>query len=239
MHRGPFLIASLVSAGPVLLAMHLAVDPGPFGAVAAALLAAGAVIHGLISTTGLLLSRGRWSRRFAVVFVAAQLVLAAVLDPGPWLIGSVVFDLAALGGLAGPWLTEWVRQRPAAEGPGPRALLLLLGTVALVPAAAIAAPSQAGWQHLLVAGVGGLLALAYSRAGVAALWLLRVGLAFVALPAILSSPQGGAVYLAAHVGALVALAWSRESALAAAPLLDTVYGPRAARRRTARERERS
>jgi hypothetical protein len=237
--RAPFVIASFLVIGPVLLAVHLGLDPDPLSSGSAALLAGGLLAYGVILATGLLLARGRWTTRAAAAFVGSQLALGVIVDTGPWMIVAMLVDLAAAIGLTGPWLAGWVRQRPAAVGPGPRVVGLLLGTVGLVPAVALAAPAGLRWQHLVLAGGGLAGVAAYSRSSIAALWTLRLGLIPLALPAILASPTWGGLYLSAHVVMLSVFAWSKEAALAATPLLDKAYGPRAARARTRRERDRA
>ena len=237
MQRSPFVIASLLVVGPALLAVHLAIDPGPFARSSAGLLATGLLIYGVILATGLLLSRGRWTTRVAIGFAGAQLALGVIVDLGPWAITAILVDLGAIAGLTGPWLSGWIRRGPAADGPGPRVVALLLGAIALTPAVAVANPSGLGWEHLVLAVGGSALALAYSRSLVAALWLFRLALVPLALPAVVASPIWSSIYLMAHVGSLTVLAWTKQAALAATPLLDRIYGPRRSRRQTERERE--
>lgn len=229
MQRAPFFITTAVVAGPIALAVHLALEPDPFAADAAAVAAAGLLLFAVVAAAGLLLSRGRWALRLSRGLVAAQFVLAGFLDLGPWAIAALGFGFAALAGLTGPWLRGWIRRRPAAGGPGPRPMFLLLGSLALVPGVAVASPSGLGWQHGALAGLGLVSAWGYSRTGMWGLWLLRLALAPLAVAAIVISPTPGALYLSLHVAALAGVAWTRDALLAIRPLLDRVYGPRSPR----------
>ncbi len=229
MQRAPFLVTTAVVAGPIALVTHLAVEPEPFAPDAAAVAAAGLLLFAVVAAAGLLLSRGRWALRLSLGLVAIQFVLGMFVDIGPWAVASFALGLAALAGLTGPWLRGWTRRRPAAGGPGPRPMFLLLGSLALVPGVAAASPSGLGWQHGVLAGLGLVAAWGYSRAGMWGLWLLRLALAPAAIAAIAISPALGAAYLAVHVTALAGVAWTREALLAICPLLDRVYGPRSAR----------
>lgn len=239
MQRSPFIIASFVVLGPVALSLHLALDPDPFSGGAASLLSAGILIYAVVLATGLLLSRGLWTTRVATWFLISQLALGTVVDLGPWAIVAIVAELAALAGLSGPWLSGWIRQRPSPDGPGTLVVALLLGTLGLLPGLALADPSGPEWEHLLLAGTAIVFAAGYARSMVAALWLLRLGLVPLAIPAIVASPTWGGIYLTLHVLVLGGLAWTKEAALAATPLIERVYGARASRPRTRREQERT
>jgi len=229
MQRAPFVISAAVVAGALALTVHLALEPEPFAADSATVLAVGILLFAVITTVGLLLSRGQWALRLGITLVAAQIALGLALDLGAWAFASLGLNAAALAGMTGPWLRGWLRRRPAATGPGTRPILLLLGALALVPGVAVASPEGLAWQHGLLAVTGLLGAYAYSRASALGLWLLRIALVPLAVAAAAASPAVGAAYLLAHVGATTVLAWSRESVRAITPLLDHVYGPRTAR----------
>jgi hypothetical protein len=224
----PHLIAALVFLSAAVWSLHLAVAPDPFAPSSAAVIAIGLVILALISLTGLLLVRARWAKYLATALVASTAILAIVLEPGPWYVAGLVLSALTIAGLAGPWLDGWVRRFPSADGPGPRAVLLVLLTLGLVPAVGIASPAGLEVPHGVLGGAGVLFAWAYTRTQVWSLWAMRLALPVLAVGAVLVSPWGGRVLLIALVGAVVALAWSNEAARAVQPLLDRLPGPRVA-----------
>lgn len=236
MERAPFVVTSTVAASSLAFAVHFAINPEPFGSDAAALLAASILLFALISATGLLLSRGRWALRLSLTLVAGQLALGLVIDLEAAAVTALGLSAVALGGLTGPWLGGWIRRRTAAGGPGPKPVILVLGVLALAPAIALVSPDGLEWQHLVLAAFAVTASWSYSRASLLGLWAIRVALAPIAATAIFVTAWPGAVYLAGHTGVLVVLAWSKDSMLAIRPLLDRLYGPRAARPQTSRER---
>ena len=174
MQRAPFVISAALTAAALTLVVHISVAPEPFSADSAVVLAAGLLMFVVITLVGLLLSRGRWARRLGFLVVAAELAIASSIDLGPWSIVSIALNGATLFGLSGPWLTGWIRGRPAAGGPSGKAVVLLLGTLALIPGLALFSPGGLDgeqWALLVVAAVGGW---GYSRASGLALWLLRL-----------------------------------------------------------------
>lgn len=229
MPRAPFLISAAVVAATVAMIAHLGVDQDALATSSAVLVSIGAFVFGLVSVGGLLLSRGRWSRHLAIWVLVAHLVLAAVTGLGPWAWVVIAASASGLFGLTGPWLQGWTRGRAAAMGPGTRPVLLLIGTLAVVPALGIADPAGIGWGQQIVAVLAATAAWAYSRASMLAAWSLRLlslpSLAFAAA----MSPVPGAFLLVTHGLALTYLAWSEESLRAAQPLLDRVYGARSPR----------
>jgi hypothetical protein len=229
MPRAPFVVSAVIVAGVLALAVQLAVDSEPFAPGPAALLAVGMAALALVAMVGLLLSRGRWSLWLAYTVSAAVLALATVVSAGRWLVAAVVLTLAGVTGLAGPWLRGWLRQRPAATGPGARPVLLLLGALALLPGASVASPSGLSGWHIALVVVAAASAWAYSAAFAAGLWTLRSAVPALSVAAAFASPPAGTAYLAAHGLALGYLAWSGESARPVYPLVDRLYGPRSPR----------
>jgi hypothetical protein len=224
----PHLIAALVFLSAAAWSLHLAVAPEPFAPSSAAAIAIGLAIFGLIALTGLLLARGRWARYLAMAVAAATAILAVALEPGPWYVIGLVLSGLTIIGLTGPWLDGWVRRFPSADGPGPRAVLLVFLTLSLVPAVGVASPAGLELSHGILGGLGVLLAWAYARAQVWSLWAMRLVLPVFAIGPVLVSPWGGRLLLIVLVGAVVALAWSGEAARAVQPLLDRLPGPRVA-----------
>lgn len=227
MGRAPHVIAATLFVAAGATAVHLAPGAGPFSQGSGFVLGIGFLIYGTIALAGLLLSRGRWSRRLALALAIACLLTSALTSP--WTVGAVVATAAstlAIFGLAGRWLDGWIRRRPSAEGPGPLVMALVLGLIGLVPLVAVAAPTEITTWHGILGAAGIFLAWSYSRAQVWALWAIRVGLPVIAIPAIVRSPAVGVVVLVTTVGTLTVLSWSRVALLAVQPLMDRLPGPR-------------
>ena len=74
--------------------------------------------------TALLLSRGRWTRNFAIGLLTAELAIALAADFDGWLVAALITTCLALAGLSGPWLKGWIRERPAAGAPGVEPILV-------------------------------------------------------------------------------------------------------------------
>ena len=226
MSRAPFVIAGSVVAASIGWTIHLASEPDPFAADAALTVALGLVVISVIDAAGLLLSRGRWSRWLGYAIAGGEGTLFVLTEGTATGVVAIAVTGVALVGLAGPWLDGWIRARQAAEGPGPRPLTVVFGLLALLPAVGVASPSGLSAWHGVLGGAAVLLVWSYSRALLWALWAVRLGLPFISIPAIVSSPWGGAVLLAAITFVTSAAAWARESLLAVNPLIDRLLGPR-------------
>lgn len=222
----PFVIGFLVLVAGLAGAISVLVTPSDIAADSAAAIAIGIVILTTIALSGLLVARGRWSRRLATGLVVAEIALVAVIGIGPWGWVALVAGLGALAGLLGRWLDGWVRMRPSATGPDPNAVVILLGLIALVPAVGIASPSGLAPVDGLLGAAGIALAWGYSKAHLWALWGIRLALPVIAVPAMLTSPLPGALLVGGLVGLIVGYAWTKPALIAVQPLMDRLPGPR-------------
>jgi hypothetical protein len=222
----PFLIAALVAATGFAWTIHLIVAPAPWAADAALAIAIGTLVLSIVAMTALLLGRGRWTRYFAAGLVLAELLIVVVADIEGWLIVAVALSGLTLIGLGGPWLQGWLRERPAAGAPGPRPLVLAIGSFAVVPLVGLAAPDGLQPAHGIAGALGILFSWGYSRGAAWALWGLRFAMPPVLLAAALAAPAGGMVLLLAAATALTVLAWSSEARLAVDPLRTELPAPR-------------
>lgn len=228
MQRAPHLIAAAIFLAAVAAAIHLAGGPGPFTPGSGVVLGIGFLLYGVISVAGLLVSRGRWARRFASGTTVA--IVAGAALTAPWSVASIAavgLGGAAFVGLTGRWLDGWIRRLPTPDGPGVRVMLLVLGLIGLVPLVALAAPRTISPGHGVLGAAGIFYGWAYSRAEVWAMWAIRTTLPLLAVPALVGSPAPGVVLLTIAVVGLTALAWTREARLAVEPLMDRLPGPRA------------
>lgn len=215
--RMPYAIAILVMAAGLTWSLHLVASPAPWTADSALAIAIGTLVLSIVALTGLLLGRGRWTRRFAVGLLIAEMGIALVADFDLWLIGALVLTGFALIGLFGPWLKGWVRERPAAASPGVEPILLAIGTFALVPVVGLAAPSGLRPAHGVLGAVGVLLAWGYMKGGMWALLGMRFALPILVAVAAIFSPAGGAVLLLACGAGLAYLSWTAPARLAVEP----------------------
>jgi hypothetical protein len=206
--------------------IDLGTDPGRFATESAMVLGIGLLLFAGIAAAGLIFTGGRWARRLGIVVAAASLILGGWREPSWWAAVAVLAAAVALAGLLGPWLKGWVRELPAADGPGAKPIFLVLGSLGLVPLVAITSPAGLDVSHGVLAAAGVFLAWGYSRANLWALWGLRVALPILAVPALLNSAPAGAVILGIAVAFLTWLAWSREARLAVQPLMDRLPPPR-------------
>ena len=229
MSRAPYLVTALFVLTAGAWIMQLGVAPAPFAPEAGAVLAMGLAIFAIIAAAGILLSRGRWAPRLAIVITVFEMGLIIVIeDLTAWAIVGTIGGILSLIGLTGPWLKGWIRERPSAEGPGSKAMGVAFGALSLVPAVALASPAGLELAHGILGGAGLLLAWGYVRAHLWALWGIRLVLPVLALPALYVSPWPGKILLATIVAITVGLSWSREALLAVSPLMSHLPGPRVA-----------
>lgn len=229
MFRMPFLIAALVMAGGTAWTIHLVVSPDPWAVDSALAIAIGTLCLSIGAMTALLLGRGRWTRHFAAILVAAEMLIATVGDLGGWMVAAIILSGASLAGLWGPWFKGWLRERPASGSPGLRPIALAIGAFAVVPMVGLAAPDGLQPAHGVAGAAGILLSWGYAKGGQWALWSLRFGMPILMAAAAAASPVGGSVLLVVAGGALAYLAWSKEARLAVDPLPSDLPAPRVKR----------
>jgi hypothetical protein len=165
---------------------------GPLADSAAALLAVDQLVVGTVIGVGIVLARGRWTRRAALLLLGGQALLGVFLTADGWWIGAVLTTAIGIGAVAGPWLGGWLRKLPRSDGPPTRAVIMNLGLIAL--------PSL-----VAVAGLDGVPVTGWLLSGFA-----RVALPVLGIVAAAALPWWGALALGLAVTALTALAWSPE-----------------------------
>ena len=218
MLRMPFAIAAVIMAAGLAWTIHLLVSPEPWEPDSAMAIAIGTLVLSIAAMTALLLSRGRWTRYFAITLILAELLIAVVAVATGWLVAAVALSGVALAGLAGPWLKGWLRERPAAGSPGVAPILLVIGSFALVPLVGVVSPSGLEPAHGLLGAAGILFSWGYMKSGTWALYGLRFGLPVLVVAAAFASPAAGAVALLSAGAALTYIAWNKSSRLAVDPL---------------------
>ena len=210
MQRSPLVIAVTVVLAAVAWSLVLAFGSGPLADAPAALLAADQAIIGTVIGVGMVLSRGRWTRRAALVLLGGQAVLGVFFKADGWWIGAVLMTAAGIAAVTGPWLGGWLRKLPRADGPPPRAVVMNLALLGLPALVAVTAPQYvppAGW---LLSGFALAIAWGYSRAWLPAIWVIRLALPVLGIGAAAFLTWPAALVLGSGVAALTALAWSPD-----------------------------
>ena len=159
--RSPALAAlPLISA--LAWTAALVVEDGGFDPISVLLLGIGLIVMATVSTAGMLLSGGRWARRYGFATVAAC-VLVAIARPIDviWFVALAV-TAAALGALFSPGVTDRVRQLPNASGPPPLAVLLPLLLIAVPFVTGLTMTGEA-WAMATLSGTALMAAFAYAR----------------------------------------------------------------------------
>lgn len=214
----PFVVAALVLASTLVWVARLAGSTAPLAVTSATLLGAALLVNATVAVVGLLVARGRWTRRLAVAVVLVQLSTAPLLERTPlWFLGVGTSTLALLA-LTGPWLTGWLRRRPRPADPPSAAVLLAVGLLFLPIVVALAAPRGLAIGQWLLVGTAAASALGYSRAYVLALWTLRLAFPILGALALFGLPPAGAAALGLAEAILTRLAWSRHARQAITPL---------------------
>lgn len=228
--RAPYVVCGLLAATALLSSAVLISDPDPFAPGAAALLAIGVVVYTVVAVAGVLLVRAPWARWLGLGATIGALVVTAVTGiDSAWSIAAIVVGLAAVAGLAGPWLTLWLRQRQGL-GPEPKAMALPLVALGAAPIAGVAAWSGVSPPVVFAAVLGVVAAWGYSSAWSWGLWALRVAYPIATIAAATQVDWRGAVLIIGHGAAVAVLAWSGEASRAQRPIGAALPAPRYRRR---------
>lgn len=228
MHRvtAPNVASALLAASSVSFSVALIVGPDPFATGSALLLVTGVWLYTLIAIAGILLVGAPWARWLGLGTTIAALVFTAITGFESGLaIVAIGIGLAAVAGLAGPWLTLWLRQQ-AGTGPEPKATAL--------PLVALGAPVVAGiaaWHGLTVgvaiaAVLGPVAAWGYARSDGWGLWVLRIAYPLTTAIAAFQLEAPGAALVFAHGLAVAVLAWSKAASRAQRSIAGPLPAPR-------------
>ncbi|MCJ7780328.1 MAG: hypothetical protein MUQ27_05835 [Acidimicrobiia bacterium] len=224
--NAPILISGLFATAQILWSMRLAIDPDPFAVGAAVLVISGIVLYTVIAVVGILLVRAPWARWLALYATLVTLVVGTLGGVSPFLsIVATAMSLSAVGGLTGPWLRIWLRQRPGA-GIDPAAVALPLLAIAALPLAGLASPEGLTVPAVASAVLGPVLAWAYARAFSWSLWALRIVVPPLAIIAAFAAGGWGAVAFIVFGVAVSALAWSPGARDALSPVQAPLPPPR-------------
>ncbi len=204
------LLAVTPLVAVVIRTIALIVDSGPFDRISVFLISISLLGMATTSVVGIIVVGGRWARRLGMVVVGATALLAVVRPIDPlWIIGLVTTSLAGAA-LFMPSLTAGVRKLPAAAGPPPRAVLLVLILLGTPLVLGLTHSGSAPWTTLVVGLTAPLAGFAYSRVLPGGLLAVRILWPVLAIGA--ATPMGWPGGLAsASLGILIAvLAWDRS-----------------------------
>ena len=223
----PLIISGLFAAAELLWSIRLTVSPEPFSPGSSALVVAGIVLYTVIAIVGMLLVRAPWARWLALTTAVCTVVVGALGSELDALsIAAAVLSLVAIGGLAGPWLKIWLRQRTGA-GAGPIAVALPLVAIAALPLAGLASVESATPAALTLAFAGPVLAWAYARGLAPGLWGLRLAAPALALIAAVAAGTWGSAAFLAYGTTVGILSWSPAARDAMSPVQAPLPRPRA------------
>lgn len=165
---------------------------------------------GLICLSGLLLVRAPWSRLFLGFLIAVTALLSATGSSPLFWIG-LAFGVLAIVGLAGPWLTLWVRQQPVANPLG-RVPIALIASGAVLPVMlGFGASTGIGWPHWVTAAVGVYSSWAYGRGHAHGIWALRIAVPVTGLVTAFMTPTPGGYLIGVSVILIGVAAWTRAA----------------------------
>lgn len=224
----PLIISALFVAAELLWSIRLTISPEPFSPGSSALIVAGIIIYSVIAVVGMLLVRAPWARWLALSTAICTPIIGAFGGvTRPLAIAATTMSLAAIGGLAGPWLRIWLRQRPGA-GVGAAAVSLPLVAVAALPLAGLASVGSPNPVALALAFVGPVLAWAYARGFSIGLWGLRTVAPMLALGAAIATGTWRASAFVIYGASVGVLAWSAGARDALSSVQAPLPPPRAA-----------
>ncbi len=220
MPPAPLAVSLLLGIAALSGIVGLALDSDPFSGQSALMISIGVGLLTLVTVSGVLLARGRWSRWMTLV-VSGLWFASAVAPPLHGATAATIAASAAAASIAtGPWLGRWLRRLPAISAPPPAAvvlLLLLIATSAVIGfTQGEAVPDPIAW---VLPGWSALLAFGLARSFAPALWAGRLGHAPVSAVVSLMLGPATAVALLAKAAVETLLLWRRDLNLAVSPLL--------------------
>lgn len=222
----PYVVSGLLAGSALGLTLVLLIDTEPLTPGAALLIAVGVWLYTVVAIAGILLVRAPWARWLGLGTAIAVAVAIAVagFDSAAAILTAAV-SLAAVAGLAGPWLTVWLRRQPG-MGPEPGAAALPLVAIGAPLVAGIAAWNGPTISVAIAAVLGVVGASAYARADRWGLWLLRLVYPIAAVVAGVQLGLAWGALLVAHGVAVTLLAWSRQASRAQRSIGAVLPAPR-------------
>ena len=218
-------VAVLLVAGGLAWVMRLAFSASLWPDSAAALLACGLLLAHAILAVAALLAPSRWVAVVTTVLLAGELGVALALPAtAAWWVAVMTTGLAAAMLWArGAMTTMASSTRTDRVAPVATALVVALALMpALVGALGYEGVTTAGW---VLAAASLILAWAYMRAFVAALWAIRTVMPIMVIAALMGAPAAAVLGFVLAGAIITVLAWARQAMAAANPLAPERVSP--------------
>ncbi len=178
----------------------------------------GVIAMATVAIVGMVVGASRWALRLGIATSVALIVLGLVVPLDVGAVAGIGLASVALAGLAGTAMRGMIRQRPSADGPPSRAVLL--GIVLLVSPPVWAFVTRDGLDATAVAAVVATWSamIVYLKATSISLVTARFGVPVVlgTLAVFSSVPAGALIALTAVTAA--SLAWTVDARIAVQPL---------------------
>ncbi len=206
MSRTAVAIGSGALLSVLTSAIAFLIDPSPISESSAFMIVFGMASIALGGMAALVLVRAPWSRWLLGVTVVSMLFLGS-LGGGPWFWVSLAIGAGVTIGLAGPWLTLWVRQQPVAEKLGPIPVVLISAGACSPVYVGLVSYDGVAARHWILVLTAIISSWAYGRGLPFGIWGFRAVLPMVTLVVLIGT---GWDALAVALGALTltGLSWT-------------------------------
>lgn len=207
MRRLPIGIGAIAFLSVVLGSIAFAIESEPISRSSVAMILIGLNGIALSGLAGLMLVRAPWSRWVLAGSVVAAGALASI-GGGIWFWVVLGMGTVATIGIAGPWLTLWVRQQPAAEPLGWVPITLMASGAFTPIVVGFASHSGVGASHWTLVFVVIASAWAYGRGLPFGIWGLRVLVPISGAAAMFRTEFPGNMAIAVGALTIAVLAWT-------------------------------
>jgi hypothetical protein len=186
----------------------------------ALILGAGLLVVVAVSIVGMVAGASRWALRLGLAASASMIALGVLFPLTGWTLASMMLAGASVAGLAGTTFDRLIRQRPPADGPPARAVILSLLLLVSPPLWAVATPDGLDAASLAAVAACWAVMAWYTKAAPGALLAVRVALpAALAVSALFSGVPTGVLIALTAIG-VGALGWSVDARIAVHPLAE-------------------
>jgi hypothetical protein len=183
-------------------------------------LGSGLLLVVAVAIVGMVAGASRWALRLGIGTAGGMVAFGVIFPLTPWTVAAMASAGAALAGLVGTGFDHLIRQRPAADGPPARSVLLSLLLLASPPVWALAAPDGFETPTLVAAVVTWVTLAWYAKAAPGALLLVRWITPVILLLAATIAEFPVAALIALSAVGLASLAWTVEARIAVHPLAE-------------------
>ena len=224
MSRLPTAIGTSAFLAVAFSSIAFVIDSEPINTSASFMIFVGINGVALGGLAGLLLVRAGWARWVLGTVVVASVMLASISGTTLFWV-SLFLGAIAIVGLAGPWLTLWVRRQPVADQLGSVPVALMASGAITPMIVGFASWDGVGAIHwIIVVSVIGS-AWAYGRGLPFGIWGFRVVVPIVGLQGVLQTSRPGSFLIASWIVVLVGLAWSPRARKVTAVITPSLPAP--------------